>query len=114
MKQRRGAIKERVDTEFSRIIENIFDPNTEAAKKRQLTLKVEFVPNSDRSYVQVKVTAECKLHPFSAIQTALSVGVDGNGEFHAVEMVPNIPGQMALDGTEQPTPNVINISRKAV
>ena len=109
-----GAIKERVDSEVARIVENIFNPNTDASKKRQLVIKVEFTPNNDRSYVQIKATAESKLQPFSAIQTAISVGVDSNGEFHAVEMVPNVPGQMSFDGSEQPKPNVINVSRKAV
>ena len=109
-----GAIKERVDIEVARILENIFNPNTEASKKRQLTLKVEFTPNSDRTYVAIKATADSKLQPFSAVQTAMTIGVDGNGEFQAVEMVPNVPGQMGFDGSEQPKPNVINVSRKAV
>lgn len=35
-----GAIKERLDYEMGRVIQNIGDPNTKAAAKRTITVKI--------------------------------------------------------------------------
>lgn len=96
----RGAIMEQVDIEVSKVIENIVDPNTEAKKKRQIVLTVDFVPSADRQTVTVTATAKSKLIPNNAIQTSLFVGVDySTGEVLATEMSANIPGQTGLDGS---------------
>ena len=107
----RGAIMEQVDGEISKIVENIIDPNTEAKKKRQLVLTIEFVPAADRSVVSVSAIARCKLQPANAIQTSLFVGVDGKtGEVVATEMTPNIAGQIDLDGTEEDEPKILRLA----
>ncbi len=95
----RGAIMEQVDIEVSRIIENIIDPNTEAKKKRQLVLTVDFMPSADRETVSVSATAKSKILPNNAISTSLYVGVDRRtGEVIASEMTANVPGQMGFNG----------------
>lgn len=94
----RGAIIEQVDIEVSKVIENIIDPNTDAKKKRQIILTVDFAPSADRQTVTVSATAKSKLLPNNAIQTALFVGVDHNtGEVLATEMIANVPGQIGFD-----------------
>lgn len=35
-----GAIKERIDYEMGRVMQNISDPNTKASAKREITLKI--------------------------------------------------------------------------
>lgn len=109
-----GAIKELIDVETGKIVENIYDPNTKAEKKRVLTIKVEFTPNSDRSYVNISATADSKLQPYAPVQTAIQIGADQSGELQAVELVPNIPGQMNFNGEEQPEPKQIKVTRKIV
>ena len=105
----RGAIMEQVNGEVGKIVDNILDPNTEAKKKRQLVLTVEFVPSSDRTVVAVVASAKCKLQPANAIQTSLYVGVNGNGEIVATEMTPNIPGQVSFEGAEEPEHPILMI-----
>ncbi|MBP5431036.1 hypothetical protein [Ruminococcus sp.] len=106
-----GAIMEQVNVEVSRIVDNILDPNTDAKKKRQLVLTVDFTPSSDRSAVVVSATAKSKLLPNNAIQTTLYVGADAStGEVQAVEMVPQIPGQQGFDGSIQQEPKIMKIA----
>lgn len=104
----RGAIMEQVDIETSKVIDNIIDPNTEAKKKRQIVLTVDFMPSADRETVTISATAKSKLLPNNAIQTSLFVGVDrSTGEVIATEMSANIAGQISLDSSvEQETPKL--------
>ena len=107
----RGAILEQVNVEVGRIVENILDPNTEAKKKRTLTLTVDFTPSADRTTIVVSANAKSKLLANNAIQTSLYVGADARtGEVMATELVPNIPGQMSFDGENEEEPKSIKIS----
>jgi len=81
-----GAIKERIDYETCRVVENIKDLNTRAAKKLEAT---------------------------SPITTALYLTEDGESKPVAVEMGPQIPGQTRMDGTEQSEPAVLRLVGQA-
>lgn len=106
-----GAIMEQVNIEVGKIIDNILDPNTDAKKKRQLVLTVDFAPSNDRSAVSVTATAKSKLLPNNAIQTTVYVGADpSTGEVQAVEMVPQVPGQQSFDGSIQEEPKIMKIA----
>ncbi len=109
----RGAIKERTDYEMAKIIDNILDPNTAAAKKRALSLTVEFLPDSERAQVGVRVVAKSKLEPTNPVTTSLYITADANGEVAAVEMVPQVPGQQALTEPEQEEPKVLRLVKNA-
>ncbi len=109
----RGAIKERTDYEMSKIIDNILDPNTNATKKRALTLSVEFAPDSDRQQIGVKVVAKSKLEPTNPVSTSLYITGDNNGVVTAVEMVPQIPGQQNFDGNEEEQPALLRLIKNA-
>lgn len=41
----RGAIKERVDYEMTRVVENILDPNTSATAARKITITLNLKPD---------------------------------------------------------------------
>lgn len=106
-----GAIMEQVNMEVGKIVDNILDPNTDAKKKRQLNLVVDFAPSADRSTVVITVTAKSKLLPNNSIQTTLYVGADSStGEVQAVEMVPQIPGQQSFSGEIQEEPKILKIA----
>jgi len=108
-----GAISERADYEVGKIIGNILDPNTSATKKRKLTLEVTFTPDDERRHIGVTVTAKSKLEPTSPVATSLYMtAAPGTGEMVAVEMVPQIPGQQAMDGGEQAAPSVLRVLDK--
>lgn len=106
-----GAIMEQVNVEVGKIVDNIMDLNTEAKKKRTLTLTVDFIPSGDRSQVAINATAKSKLLPNNAVQTTIYVGADAaTGEIQAIEMTPQIPGQQSFDGTTQEEPKILRIA----
>jgi hypothetical protein len=109
-----GAIMERTDYEMKKVLDNILDPNTKAAKKRTLTVTLELLPDDDRRQIQVKATSKSKLEPTNAVSTALYITGDSDtGEVAAVEMVPQVPGQQSIDGSEQEQPTVLHLVKNA-
>ena len=97
----RGAILERTDYEMGRILENIMDPNTSATAKRKLTITVEFKPDDFRQTVSVSVCAKSTIVPTNPIATSLFLQGDNTIGINAVEMVPQIPGQIDMNGEVQ-------------
>lgn len=98
-----GAIKERVDVEMPKIIKNILDVNTNPTKPRKLTLTLTFTPDDMRQVVATKCEVKTALVASNPVTTSLYVG-EFNGEVQAVEMQPQVPGQMGMDGSVQEEP----------
>lgn len=107
----RGAFAERADYEMHRVIDNILDPNTKATAKRKITLTLEMVPDEERSQISVVVTAKSTLAPTNPAGTTLFVSADANGEMVVVEAVPQVPGQMAIDGEIQEEPKILKLMK---
>jgi hypothetical protein len=107
----RGAISERVDYEMGRVMRNIMDPNTSPTEKREITLTIKLSPDDERAVIGVSVTAKSKLAPTVPIKTALYAHTDSYGEFHAVEMTPQIPGQIGFDGDEAEQTAILRIAK---
>lgn len=101
----RGAIQERADLEMSRLIDNILDANTSAVAKRKLTITLELKPDDSRQNISVSCIAKSTLAATNPVTTALYVADKGQ----VVEMVPQIPGQYALDGPEQEAPPTLKL-----
>lgn len=106
----RGAIGERLDYELGKVIENIGDLNTKAESVRKLTLTVSFKPDSERQNIAMSTQVKSTLVPTNNIETALYLADSEEGKA-LVEMLPQIPGQMALDGSEQAEPKIIPIKK---
>ena len=106
----RGAIMERADYEMTRLIANALDPNTSATAKRKLTLTLELKPDDTRQNIAVSVTAKSALAATNPVTTSLYVA---DGE-NVVEMVPQIPGQFGIDGTEQEAPPSLKLVKCAM
>lgn len=102
----RGAVIERINLEMLRVMENIQDLNTEPAKARQITVKVTFKPDNSRENIKVSYQVQSALAPAAPIETSLFAGMS-HGELFAVENVPQIPGQMALNNAEQEPPKLV-------
>lgn len=107
----RGALGERIDYEMPKIIENILDPNTKATAPRELTVKIKLTPDDTRENISVDFTVSPpKLTATNPIRTNLYVaGENGSGEMQVLEMVPQVPGQLGLDGSEQEGPAKLRI-----
>ena len=108
----RGAFVERVDYEMAKVIQNILDPNTKATAKRKITLTIELTPDDERQQINVQVTAKSTLAPTNPVGPALYVTGDSNGEPILAELVPPVPGQMAMDGAEQEAPKLLRLAKE--
>lgn len=107
-----GAILERVDYEMGKVIDNILDLNTKPTGKRKITVTLELIPSADRKTITVQTTAKSSLVPTDPVTTSLFITNQPNtGEMVVAEMAPQVPGQMALDGSEQVSPKILNFKR---
>ena len=80
-----------------------------ATAKRKITLTIELTPDDERRTIGVSVTAKSTLAATNPVATALYVTSDGNGELVVAEMVPQVPGQMNMDGTQQEAPKLLKL-----
>jgi hypothetical protein len=101
-----GAIKERVDYEMKKIIDNILDPNTDPTAKRKLT--VEFVPSGDREDVIFRTEVTSNLAPTSKINSQLVFAKTGDGVM-VYEPAAQVPGQLNADGEVSPEPAILKL-----
>lgn len=88
-----GGVQERIDRALMKISDNILDPNTEAKKKRTLTVTISFVPNEDdREDVTVDVSTSIKLAPETGLKTQLFINKDLNSG--AISLTEHAKGQI--------------------
>ena len=105
----RGAFKEVTDYEVTKAIGNIMDPNTSATAARKITVTLTLKPDDTRQNIAVSYVAKSTLAPTNPVTTSLYV-VD---EESIVEMVPQIPGQLAVDASEQEAPPMLKLIHTA-
>lgn len=106
----RGGFLEQVDYEMAKVIDNILDPNTKATGKRKVTITMELTPDDSRRNISVSFITKLGLVPTNALTTTLYVtGENSTGEMQVVEMVPQIPGQVDMDGNEQAAPPMLKL-----
>lgn len=96
-----GAVAERFNEAFKKVMENIADPNTDHKITRKVTLELTFATSEDRSLSQVSVTAKTKLAPQKSVATKFLIDRDmGSGEILATEFKNQIPGQTYMKITD--------------
>ena len=105
-----GAILERVDYEMGKVIDNILDPNTKPTGKRKITVGWSLSPSADRKTITVQTTAKSTLVPTDPSPPPLYHQSAGTGEMVVAEMVPQVPGQLGMDGGEQDRPKVLKFT----
>lgn len=106
----KGAIQERVDYEVSRVVDNILDMNTEAKVKRKVVLTIVMVPDDDRQVVKIEASAKSTLAPVTPVGTSLVITADGNGKMMLAEIIPQVPGQISLNGEVQEAPKILKLA----
>lgn len=93
-----GAVQAKFAKEVKRVCENILDLNTDAGKKRKITLTLTYIPNDQRNSVDVLVEAKSTLAPQVGTSTTMLLGRDMNtGFINANELKSNVPGQTYID-----------------
>jgi hypothetical protein len=80
-----GAAVDMVDEKFSRVAENIYDPNTEATAKRVITLKIEVTPHASREMAEVAVAVDMKIAGDKAQKGSLFVSRTVQGQTFLTE-----------------------------
>lgn len=73
----RGVLSEMFQRELETVLNNIADVNTETKKKREITLKVTFVPTQERDAVAVSMEAASKLASVHPATTRLLLAQEG-------------------------------------
>lgn len=80
----------------------------ELGRKELPSLKVR---RPDMRRCELYEPGESTLAATTTIKTALYASVDSFGEFHAVEMTPQVPGQLGFDGSEAAPAPVLRIAK---
>jgi hypothetical protein len=100
----RGSLEEQFNYELKRVLENIYDPNTEPEKKRKITIEMLFEPDSDREIVKISVKTKSVLVTAKPINSKFVLGRQEDGTIAATEFVSDIPGQIDF---EQFAPDIV-------
>ncbi|WAH38584.1 replication terminator protein [Alicyclobacillus dauci] len=107
-----GAVQERFDTEFQRVLDNIMDPNTSTKAKRKLQLTLTFATDENREIALVTVDAKSTIAPAVGIATKFLMDRDLKGRavgaeftqarlFEEAEVAPSEPGTGKVSYLEQ-------------
>ena len=96
-----GALQEKFQKAFSKVIENLQDVNTSYKIKRGITIKLTFDQNEAIDDVSVSVDVSEKLAPQAQMKTSFYIGKDlKTGDVYAEEYGKQIRGQMSLEDYE--------------
>lgn len=93
-----GAVQQKLDGELEKVFNNIHDLNTEAKKKRAITITLEFMPDEKRQVVNLTTKFSTKLAPVEELDTTILTDKDlTTGLIAAKELKSNAPGQTYID-----------------
>lgn len=93
-----GALQEKFDDAMEKVLLNMMDPNTPWKNKREITVKVTFEQNEDRTDTTVNVAVVPKLAPVKPIGTRMAIGKNlKTGDVFAEEYGTQVRGQMTLE-----------------
>lgn len=93
-----GALQQKFQNSFDRVMENMQDENTPYKDKRQITITMTFVQNEQRDDVVCDIAVKEKLAMQGGLKTHFSVGKDlRTGKVAAEEYGNQLKGQMSMD-----------------
>lgn len=93
-----GALQQKFQNSFERVMENMQDENTPYKDKRQITITMTFVQNEQRDDVVCDIAVKEKLAMQGGLKTHFSVGKDlRTGKVEAEEYGNQLKGQMSMD-----------------
>ncbi|MGI2748396.1 replication terminator protein [Bacillus cytotoxicus] len=93
-----GAVAEKVDAEFQRVLKNMADPNTDPTKARSITLTLTFKGNKNREIWDCTAKVSSKLVAAKEVESTFIVGRDNAGDIVGRELNSGVKGQMYIDG----------------
>ena len=99
-----GGVKERFNNALAKVWDNVYDPNTNPTAVREITMKVKIKPSERRDAASFSVDIMPKLAPPVSLSQTVMLQLNGDGSITATERTDQIPGQMNMDGGEEPLP----------
>lgn len=108
-----GAVNEQFNQNLAQLWDNVFDPNTDPKKVRVLTMKIKIAPNERRDSAEMRVSFSKTLAQNNDLAQTVMLEVSGNGSIIATERTDQIPGQVYMDGSEEPAPKMVSFKASA-
>lgn len=93
-----GALTERFNYEMERVLQNVFDVNTNPKAKRQIQIIIDIAPNERRDAAEFKVDVKSKLAPPMAVAQTVMIYRDDYGNVTATEITNQVAGQIDMEG----------------
>lgn len=106
-----GGVEERFNDALAKVWENVYDPNTEARRAREVIMKVKIIPNERRDSCDFRVDIAPRLAPPATLSQTVMLNLGMNGEIIATERTDQIPGQVDIDGNESPIPKTVQFPK---
>ena len=106
-----GGVRERFNDALCKVWFNVFDPNTDPKTKRQIQIIIEIAPNERRDAAAFTVDVKSKIAPPVKMSQTCFLYQDDQGNVMATEITKQVPGQMDMDGNEQPMPRVVEFGK---
>lgn len=94
-----GAVQERFEDAFNKVLDNIHDLNTDPKKTRKLTLEVKISSEENRELLFMDVSAKTSLQSRTPIAVTMMTGMDGKGNPEAKELKSGAKDQTYFDET---------------
>ncbi|MCI8285221.1 MAG: hypothetical protein HFE90_08180 [Firmicutes bacterium] len=96
-----GALNQKFEHSFKRVVENLQDVNTPYKDKRQIVITITFEQNEQRDDVLAEIAVKEKLAPQGKLLTRFGVGKDlRTGKVYAEEHGNQLKGQMSINTVE--------------
>ncbi|TDL96707.1 hypothetical protein ERX27_07580 [Macrococcus brunensis] len=92
-----GAVQERFDDAFAKVLENIHDLNTDPEKKRKVTLEISIASDESREILFLDVQAKTSLQSRKPVPIKMMTGLDEKGVAVAKELKSGIKDQTYFD-----------------
>lgn len=105
-----GGVKERFNNALAKVWDNVYDPNTNPTAVREITMKVKIKPSERRDAASFSVDIMPKLAPPVSLSQTVMLQLNGDGSITATERTDQIPGQMNMDGGEEPLPTEVTFN----
>jgi len=107
-----GALTERFNYEMDRVLQNVFDPNTNAKQKRQIQIVIDITANERRDAAEFKIDVKSKLAPPVPVSQTVFLAMDDHGNVTATEITNQVPGQVSMEG-ETVLPKVLEFKNNS-
>ena len=96
-----GALQERFNREFEKVVKNMKDPNTPYKEARKITITLTLKQDEDRVIAQCNCEVASKLAKPKSFDTSFGIGRDlKTDQYVAKEYGAQIPGQLGLEDVQ--------------